>query len=110
MTELLNKLLDSLTWEPIETPESNNTTSEVYVTHRGVLKVDDFEIYCYRCSDGEVAFDCEDMERFLRGCHQCDHPSQCPGCNPTDTERNAVIREGIRCNENLDTERELASL
>lgn len=100
MTELLNRLLDNLTWQPLAVPETRDTSSEVYVTHHSILKVDQFEIYCYRCSDGEVAFDCEDIERFLRGCHQCNHPSQCPGCNPAATERHST-REGIRCSQDI---------
>jgi hypothetical protein len=96
MTALFTHLSEDVIWESVESMESVSTAidQQVHVTHKGMIKVHDFEIQCYRCSNGEVAFDIEDLDRFMRGCQLCDHPSECPECNPCPEERDR-LRVGL---------------
>ncbi|SRR5579883_2646537 len=85
MTKLSEKLLGAVRWQPLVLDFSPEC-GECYATHRGSLKVDAFEIKCYKSSDGMVALDIEDIERFFRGCPNCSAPSKCPHCNHTNDE------------------------
>jgi hypothetical protein len=101
MTTSLSKLFDDVVWEPLEVTLNSANDTDVYPTHEGILKVEDFEIHCWQCSNGEIAFDAEDIERFFRGCHLCDHPSHCPDCNPT-TEERSRSRAGLLVGEEFE--------
>jgi hypothetical protein len=85
MTKLSEKLLEAVRWQALELDFSPKR-GECYATHQGSLKVDEFEIKCYRSSDGLAALDVEDIERFFRGCPNCTAPSECRHCNRMDDE------------------------
>jgi hypothetical protein len=85
MTALLDKLLDDVIWEALDTESAD--TLDMQATHRGILRIEEFELAIYRCSNGEVAFDCEDLERFFSGCPLCGHSIHCASCNPTEADR-----------------------
>ena len=80
MIKFSEKLLEAVCWQALAldfTPKSG----DCYATHQGSLKVDEFEIKCYKSSDGMAALDIEDIERFFRGCPNCTAPSECRHCN-----------------------------
>lgn len=87
MTVLFDQLLSDIQWEPVVAIAPDDDPCQYRPTQRGVLKIDQFELHCYQSPTGEVAFDVEDLERFLRGCPFCNHPSHCPGCNSSEEER-----------------------
>lgn len=100
MTDFLDKLLDTVVWESL--PDSvSQSYSDSPTPRRGILRIDDFEIAVYRCSNGEVAFDCEDIERFFAGCPLCHHSSRCPDCNPTPADR-ARERVGVLLSQEVE--------
>ena len=80
MTKLSEKLLEAIRWQAL-TLDFSPKCGESYATHKGSLKVDAFEIKCYKSSDGVAALDIEDIERFFRGCPNCTAPSECRHCN-----------------------------
>ncbi len=98
MTKLSEKLFKAVRWQSLAldfSPKAGNC----YATHQGSLKVNAFEIKCYRSSDGVAAIDVEDIERFLRGCPNCDAPSECRHCNQIDDDgkqRTAIRLESDR--------------
>jgi len=87
MTLLLGTLIPHIVWED---PHSSDAVQDPSLSNpqKGILRIEDFELQCYRDSTGEISFDLEDVERFFRGCPLCDHPSHCPECNPSVVERN----------------------
>lgn len=96
MTKLSEKLLETVRWQSL-TLDFSPRRGECYATHQGSLKVNAFEIKCYKSSDGETALDIEDIERFFRGCPNCNAPSECPHCNQScdepDRQRTAITLE-----------------
>lgn len=96
MTKLSEKLLGPVYWQSLKLDFSPNR-DDCYATHRGSLKVSAFEIKCYKASDGIAALDVEDIERFFRGCPNCDAPSECRHCNQVtdeaDSQRTAIKLE-----------------
>ena len=85
MPHAAEKLLCGVEWHPHQA--SLNSNQGTYdVTHQGILKVNTFEIRCYRASDGMSALDMEDIERFFRGCPHCANPSECQRCSPARVE------------------------
>lgn len=86
MPQAAEKLLRGIEWHPHQASLTSN--EGVYdATHQGILKVNTFEIRCYRASDGIPAMDIEDIERFFRGCPHCANPSECQRCGPSRAER-----------------------
>ena len=87
------KLLEAVCWHSLKLDFSPQC-GDRYATHKGSLKVNAFEIKCYRASDGLAALDIEDIERFFRGCPNCEHPSECRHCNQiaddADEQRTAI--------------------
>lgn len=100
MADFLDKLLDAVIWESVPAPVAQRC-SDSQTTQRGMLRIDDFEIVVYRCANGEVAFDCEDIERFFAGCPLCNHSSRCPECNPTPADR-ARERVGVLLSQEVE--------
>lgn len=96
MTKLSEKLLETVCWQSLKLDFSPKR-GESYATHQGSLKVNAFEIKCYKSSDGAAALDVEDIERFFRGCPNCNAPSECRHCNQIcdepDRQRTAVTLE-----------------
>ncbi|MBW4583225.1 MAG: hypothetical protein KME42_26955 [Tildeniella nuda ZEHNDER 1965/U140] len=85
MTKLSKKLLEAVRWQSL-TLDFSPQCGECYATHKGSLKVDAFEIKCYKSSDGMAALDIEDIERFFRGCPNCTAPSECRHCNQVNDD------------------------
>ena len=85
MTKLSEKLLEAVHWQAL-IPDFSPKRRDCYATHQGSLKVDEFEIKCYKSSDGLAALDVEDIERFFRGCPNCTAPSECRHCNRISDE------------------------
>ncbi len=96
MTKLSEKLLEAVHWKSLKLDFSPKC-GECYATHQGSLNVNAFEIKCYKSSDGMTALDVEDIERFFRGCPNCNAPSECRSCNQItdapDRQRTAVMLE-----------------
>ncbi|XHX80289.1 MAG: hypothetical protein RBJ76_10270 [Stenomitos frigidus ULC029] len=80
MPKLSEKLLEAVYWQSLKLDLSPQW-GDCYATHKGSLKVNAFEIKCYKASDGLTALDIEDIERFFRGCPNCNAPSDCRHCN-----------------------------
>ncbi|MBW4691438.1 MAG: hypothetical protein KME27_06680 [Lyngbya sp. HA4199-MV5] len=96
MTKLSEKLLETVNWQSLAL-DFSPTCEACYATHQGSLKVNAFEIKCYKSSEGVAALDVEDIERFFRGCPNCNAPSECRHCNQVsdepDRQRTAVTLE-----------------
>lgn len=96
MTKLSEKLLGAVSWQSLRL-DFRPKCGDCYATHKGSLKVSAFEIKCYKASDGIAALDVEDIERFFRGCPNCDAPSDCRHCNQVtdaaDSPRTAIKLE-----------------
>jgi len=96
MTKLSEKLLEAVHWKSLKLDFSPKY-GECYATHKGSFNVNAFEIKCYKSSDGMTALDVEDIERFFRGCPNCNAPSECRHCNQItdapDRQRTAVMLE-----------------
>jgi|GEM_PF-1644075 len=96
MTKLSEKLLEAVHWKSLKL-DFIPKCGECYATHQGSLNVNAFEIKCYKSSDGMTALDVEDIERFFRGCPNCNAPSECRSCNQItdapDRQRTAVMLE-----------------
>ena len=96
MTQLSEKLLETVRWQSLKLDFSPKR-GECYATHKGSLKVNAFEIKCYKSEDGVTALDVEDIERFFRGCPNCNAPSECRHCNQIhdepDRQRTAITLE-----------------
>ncbi|MBD2074692.1 hypothetical protein H6F86_12495 [Phormidium sp. FACHB-592] len=98
MIKLSEKLLAAVDWHALALNLSPKC-GDCYATHKGSLKVSAFEIKCYKASDGLAALDVEDIERFFRGCPNCDAPSDCRHCNQV-----ANAAEGQRTAIKLESE------
>lgn len=98
MIKLSEKLLAAVDWHTIALDLSPKY-GDCYATQKGSLKVNAFEIRCYKASDGLAALDVEDIERFFRGCPNCDAPSDCRHCNQV-----ANAAEGQRTAIKLESE------
>ncbi len=98
MIKLSEKLLAAVNWHAVGLDLSPQY-GDCYATHKGSLKVSAFEIKCYKASDGLAALDVEDIERFFRGCPNCDAPSDCRHCNQV-----ANAAEGHRAAIKLESE------
>ena len=85
MIKLAEKLLGTVNWQSLRL-DSKAKYGDCYATHKGSFKVNAFEIKCYKASDGLTALDVEDIERFFRGCPNCDAPSDCKHCNQAVTQ------------------------
>jgi hypothetical protein len=79
MIKLSEKLFGAIDWHAL-TLDLSPKCGDCYATHKGSLKVNAFEIKCYKASDGLEALDIEDIERFFRGCPNCNAPSDCRHC------------------------------
>lgn len=94
--KLSEKLLRTVCWQSLKL-DFRPKCGDYYATHKGSLKVNAFEIKCYKASDGMAALDVEDIERFFRGCPNCDNPSDCRHCNQVadaaDGQRTAIKLE-----------------
>jgi hypothetical protein len=92
MPKLSEKLLEAVRWKSLKLDFSPKR-GECYATHAGSLKVNAFEIRCYKSSDGVAALDIEDIERFFRGCPNCNAPSECHHCNQLadDPDRHRTV-------------------
>lgn len=64
MKSPIEEMMDRLDWEAIE-QNAKPDGSLPYATHTGVLKIGDFEIRCYRLSDGKAIVDAEDFNKFF---------------------------------------------
>ena len=90
MNELIAKLLNTVDWQPLELePNFVPDPLSPYATHSGILKIEEFELRCYKLSDGQLSFDFVHIEGFLRGCFHGMTPRPCLVCHPPDDGRDA---------------------
>ncbi len=87
MNTLIATLLNTVDWQPIELPNFVPDPVLPHATHSGVLKAEEFELRCYKLSDGHISFDFIQIEGFLRGCFHCMTPGPCLVCHPPDDGR-----------------------
>lgn len=86
MNTIINTLLHNIDWQNIELKSDHIGEPESpQVIHSGILRTEGFELRCYKLSDGQLTFDLEDVEGFLRGCLHCLTPGPCIICHPPQT-------------------------
>jgi hypothetical protein len=91
MATLSDKLLNPVGWQPIELEHGEYADLVLpRTTHSGLIKADEFELRCYKLSDGHICFDFEDIEGFLRGCLHCMTPGPCQRCHPDDDSTDRI--------------------
>ena len=60
-----DKMLDGLDWR--EWPSANGESCGLpLVTHKGILKIGDKGLTCYRLNDGRKIFDADDVHEFFK--------------------------------------------
>jgi hypothetical protein len=65
MKSVIDKMLDSVDWTPVEHLPPP-TYTELYATHVGVLTIGDFTFKCHVLSNGQRVIDADDLERFFK--------------------------------------------
>lgn len=65
MKKPFDSFLNAVEWEEIETPPNDYECGLPRATHRGVLKIGEFELRCYQLDNGQRIFDAEDVAEFF---------------------------------------------
>ncbi len=91
MTTLYTKLLNPVDWQPVELEHGLETDPVLpQITHLGLIKADEFELRCYKLSDGQICLDFEDIEGFFRGCLHGMTPGPCLICQQSDDSTDLI--------------------
>lgn len=64
----IDRLMDSIEWRELPLPDFDEDRADIpHATHEGTISLGDFQLRCYKLSDGQRIVDGKDFDKLFGG-------------------------------------------